>query len=131
MALQLVQFAPHRTVTHEVALLEDSPATRKDENKPDIIIGRDLIKALGLTLDFATEPPTILWEDATVPIVPRGYRTKDRLQEIFPISAISAAEKNFEEKSPSMLAASYGREQMDLCTLVPNHRTEHQQEKLY
>jgi predicted aspartyl protease len=59
MALQLVQFAPHRTNTHEVALLEDSPATRKDESKPDIIIGRDLIKALGLTLDFAAEPPTI------------------------------------------------------------------------
>jgi hypothetical protein len=79
MALQLAQFAPHSTATHEVALLEDSATTRKDESKPDIIIGRDPIKALGLTLDFAAEPPTILWEDATVPIVPRGYWTKERL----------------------------------------------------
>jgi hypothetical protein len=84
-----------------------------------------------LTLDFAAEPPTISWEDATVPVVPRGYWTKDRLQEIFPSSAISAAEKNFEEKSPSMLAASYGKEQLDLRILVPNHLTEYQQEKLY
>jgi hypothetical protein len=30
-----------------------------------------------------------------------------------------------------MLAASYGKEQMDLRTLVPNHLTEYQQEKLY
>jgi hypothetical protein len=87
---------------HVVALLEDSPATRKDESKPNIIIGRDLIKGSGLTLDFAAEPPTISWEDATVPIVPRGYWTKDRLQEIFPISAISAAERNFKEKSLSI-----------------------------
>jgi Reverse transcriptase (RNA-dependent DNA polymerase) len=131
MALQLVQFAPHRTVMHEVALLEDSPATCKDESKPDIIIGRDLIKALGLTLDFAEETPMISWEYATVPIVPRGYWTKDCLQEIFPISAISAAEKNFEDKSPSMLAASYWKDQVDLRTLVPSHLKEHQQDDLY
>jgi hypothetical protein len=30
-----------------------------------------------------------------------------------------------------MLAASYGKEQIDLRTLVPNHLTEYQQEKLY
>jgi hypothetical protein len=70
MALLLVQFAPHRTITHEVALLEDSTTTRKDKSKPDIIIGRDLIKALGHTLDFVVEHPTISWEGATVPIVP-------------------------------------------------------------
>jgi hypothetical protein len=93
MALKLAQFAPHRTVTHEVALLEDSPATRKADNKPDIIIGRDLIKLLGLTLDFAAEPAMILWEDVAVPIGPRGYWTKESLQAFFPIRAISVAEK--------------------------------------
>jgi hypothetical protein len=73
----------------------------------------------------------ISWEDATVPIVPRGYWTKERLQETYPVSAISAAEKNFEDKSPSMLAASYGKDQVDLRTLVPSHLKEHQQDKLY
>jgi hypothetical protein len=66
-----------------------------------------------------------------VPIVPRGYWTKEHLQEIFLIRAISATEKNFEDKSPSMLAALYRKEQMDLHTVVPSHLTEYQQEKLY
>jgi hypothetical protein len=106
MAFQMVQFAPHQTIVHEVALLEDTPETRKDDSKLDIIIGRDLIKSLGLTLDFAAYPPTITWEDSTVPIVPRGYCSKE---ETFPIIVIEAAECNYESKSPSMLAATYGK----------------------
>jgi hypothetical protein len=113
-----------------MALVEDSATTRKDGSKPDITIGRDLIKALGLTLDFAADPPVISWEDATVPIVPRRYWTKERLQETYPISAISATEKNFEDTSHNMLAALYGKDQVDLHTLVPSHLKEHQQEEL-
>jgi hypothetical protein len=56
MAFLMVQFAPHKTIVQEVALLEDTPETRKGDCKPDILIGRDLIKALGLTLDFAADP---------------------------------------------------------------------------
>jgi Reverse transcriptase (RNA-dependent DNA polymerase) len=82
-------------------------------------------------LDFATDPPTLTWEDATVPIVPRGYWSKERLEETFPISAIEVAERNFESKSPSMIAATYGKVPVDLRTLVPSHLPDHQQEELY
>jgi hypothetical protein len=84
-------------------------------------------KALGLALDFAADPPT----NATVPIVIRGYWSKERLEETFPISAIEAAEKNFENKSPSMLATTYGKVPVDLHTLVPSHLPDHQQEELF
>jgi hypothetical protein len=114
-----------------MALVKDSATTHKDNSKPDIIIGCDLIKALGLTLDFAADPPVISWEDATVPIVPQGYWTKECLLETYPLSAISVVEKNFKDKSPGMLPASYGKDQVDLCTLVPSHLKEHQQEELY
>jgi hypothetical protein len=47
------------------------------------------------------------------------------------VNATAAAEKNFKDKSPSMLAALYGKKQLDLRTLVPNHLTEYHQEDLY
>lgn len=131
VAFQLVQFAPNRTVTHEVAILEDDNRTKKDEARPDMIIGRDLIKALGLSLDFSVEPPTISWEDSSVPVVPKGYWTKEKILETFPISAIDQAEKSFEEKSPSMIAASYNSAPVDLREFVPNHLSPNQQSDLY
>jgi hypothetical protein len=108
VAFQLVQFAPNRTITHEVALLEDNSSIKKDDSRPDMILGRDLIKSLGLTLDFMADPPVINWEDASVPVVPRGYWTKRKISEAFPISKIEKAERGFENRSASMIAASYG-----------------------
>lgn len=131
VAFQLVQFAPNRTITHEVAILEDDSKTKKDDSRPDIIIGRDLIKVLGLSLDYSVEPPVITMDDSTVPIVPRGYWNKSKILENFPISALEQAEKSFEDRSPSMIAASYNRKPADLRTFIPSHLAANQQGSLY
>lgn len=79
-----------------------------------MIIGRDLIKALGLSLDFSVEPPTISWEDSSVPVVPKGYWTKEKIFETFPISA-----------------TSYNSAPADLRDFIPNHLLPAHQEELY
>ena len=129
IAFQLVQFAPHKTVTSEVILIEDSSTAAVPEHMPDMIIGRDLIQQLKLNLDYSSNPPTIIWEDQSVPIVPRGYWSESHLKESFKSSAIELAESNFESKSPSMIAAKY-TEMSDLRTFVPKHLTDEQQAAL-
>jgi hypothetical protein len=77
-----------------------------------MILGRDLIRKLGLDLKFNDDIPAIIWEDVEVPMVPRGHWTPAQIDEAFatilePPLTLQTAETNFEEKSPSMLAANY------------------------
>lgn len=129
IAFQLVQFAPHKTVTSEVCLIEDSPNAHVPDHTPDMIIGRDLIKQLKLCLDYSSDPPTITWDDNTIPIVPRGYWNESHLKESFQTSAIELAEQNFENKSASMIAANY-TQTSNLSAFVPKHLTNDQQTEL-
>jgi hypothetical protein len=89
-----------------------------------MILGRDLIRKLGLDLKFNDDTPAIIWEDVEVPMVPRGHWTPARIDEAFamilePPSTLRQAETNFEEKSPSMLAADYHAKNLD--DMVPTH----------
>jgi Retroviral aspartyl protease len=122
VAFQLVQFAPNRTITHDVALLEGNTSTKKDDSRPYIILGRDLIKSLGLTLDFSVDPPVINWEDVSVPVVPRGYWTKQKISEAFPVSIIEQAEQY---DSSLLQQRQYGP-----TYLAPKHLSTSQQQQL-
>jgi hypothetical protein len=72
LPFRLTQFAPNRKIEHPVFLSEsgsDSPTS------PDMILGRDLIRKLGLDLKFNDDTPAIIWEDVEVPMVPHGHWT--------------------------------------------------------
>jgi hypothetical protein len=89
-----------------------------------MILGRDLICKLGLDLKFNNDTPAIIWEDVEVPMVPHGHWTPARIDEAFatilePPSTLRQAEKSFEEKSPSMLAANYHAKNLD--NMIPTH----------
>jgi hypothetical protein len=72
LPFRLTQFAANRKIKHQVFLLDsssDSPTS------PDMILGRDLIRKLGLDLKFNNDTPAIIWDDLEVPMVPRGHWT--------------------------------------------------------
>jgi hypothetical protein len=66
-------------------------------------------------------------------MVPRGHWTPARIDEAFatipePPSTLRQAEMNFEEKSPSMLAADYHAKNLD--DMIPTHLNQAQQRAL-
>jgi hypothetical protein len=80
LPFRLTQFAPNRKIEHPVFLSEsgsDSPTS------PDMIIGRNLIRKLGLDLKFNDDTPAIIWEDVEVPMVPHGHWTPAQIDEAF------------------------------------------------
>jgi predicted aspartyl protease len=120
----LLQFAPHHTVTYDVAVLS---ADNSQLKSTEMIIGRDLIKELGLVLDYSTDTPSINWEGISVPITTRGYWTNTKVTELFTTSVLEEAEKIFESHSPSMVAADYGNKSTSLQFIIPNHLSGTQQ----
>jgi hypothetical protein len=131
LRFQFVQFAPNRNIMHE---FYGSSAKTNSKYAPDMIIGRDLLLKLGMTIDFNTnEPPSIKWEEAAVPMVKRGTWTQHTVEETFKLqqkesTTLQKAEQNFENKSPSMLAASY--EATNLDEIIPTHLSRQQQSQL-
>jgi hypothetical protein len=112
MAFNLVQFSPHRTVTHEVVLAQG------DKNFPDMVIGRDLLKVLKMQVDYGSDNPCLRWEDMCIPIQPRG----SPINELFlKDSLIEQAEQRWESHSPSMIAASYNEAPVDISKFIPPH----------
>jgi Retroviral aspartyl protease len=112
VTFNLVQFAPHRAVTHEVVLASGSKL-------PDMVIGRDLISTLKLHLDYSTEVPSIRWDEMSIPITPRTF---GHIEEIFlDKSLLEQAEQRWESHSPSMIAASYSDSPADLPKFLPTH----------
>ena len=125
----LTQFAPNRKVHHEIYL---SKTKANSESAPDMILGRDLIRKLRLDLNFKEDVPLIVWEDIGVPMVKRGYWTRERLKETFLVQdnpTLQTAEENFENKSPSMLAADYTK--TNISELIPIHLNHAERRQLY
>ncbi len=50
---------------------------------PEMILGHDLIRKLGLDLKFSDDTPAIIWEDVEVPMVPHGHWTPAQIDEAF------------------------------------------------
>jgi hypothetical protein len=72
LPFRLTQFASNRKIEHPVFLSKsgsDSPTSL------DMILGRNLIRKLGLDLKFNDDTPAIIWEDVEVPMVPHGHWT--------------------------------------------------------
>jgi hypothetical protein len=128
ISFAFMQFAPHRTITHEVEVITEHDNTLNHGTQ--MIIGRDLIKNLDLVLDYSTETPSINWEGVTVPITPKGYWNKTLVHESFSISLLEIAERNFEKHSPTMIAAGYSTTATQLDQFIPTHLLPTQQQVL-
>ena len=111
----LLQFAPHRNINHEVQIIPTTSSSLKHGTM--MILGRDLIKTLGLIIDYSTDTPSITWDSTTLPIQP----LRGSVNEIFASSLLEQAEQNFEKHSPSMIAADYGTEITELKQFLPQH----------
>ena len=112
VAFNLVQFSPHRTITHEVVLAQG------DKNFPDMVIGRDLLQVLKIQVDYSTDIPCLRWEDMNIPLRVRG----SPIDELFlKDSLIDQAEQRWESHSPSMIAASYNEAPVDISKFIPRH----------
>ena len=124
----LTQFSPTRKIVHQVHLSK----TKHHDNithAPDMIIGRDIIRNLGLTLNFQHQTPIIEWDDIMVPMVKREFWTPHKKQDTFlqqSKTILEKAEEIFESHSPSMIAAGYGNTR--LIDLIPTHLSTSQQQ---
>jgi hypothetical protein len=101
----MTQFAPNRKINHKIHL--STVMNKSSTYAPDMIIGRDIIRKLGLNLNFYDEIPVISWNELSVPMAKRGFCTTNNIQEMFHDNSkttLKKAEENFERKSPSMLA---------------------------
>ena len=116
LPFRLTQFTPNRKIEHSILL---SQANTHSSTSPDLILGCNVICKLGLKLNFRDDTPVILWDDVAVPMVHCGQWTPARIDEAFatasapPSLMLQCAEDNFNNKSPSMLAADYHEVKID------------------
>jgi Retroviral aspartyl protease len=125
----MTQFAPNRKINHKVHL--STVMNKTSTYAPDMIIGRDIIRKLGLNLNFYDEIPVISWNELSVPMVKRGFWITNKLQETFHVNnktTLEKAEENFEGKSPSMLAANY--KSTSISEMIPIHLSAGQKQQL-
>ncbi len=118
VAFNLVQFSPHRTITHEVVLAQGGSS-----KLPDMILGRDLIQALKLQLDYSGDVPCLRWDEMAIPIQPRGSISDELFVQD---SLLEQAEERWESHSPSMIAASYNITPVDVAQFIPAHLNKEQ-----
>jgi hypothetical protein len=76
----ILQFAPHLTISYEVSLISDHSKLKNTE----MIIGRDLIKDLGLVLDYSTDTPSINGKVLLYPSPLRAIGPMIKFQNPFP-----------------------------------------------
>jgi hypothetical protein len=74
-ALSLPQFTKKRQVTSTFHLFE-----KRENDKYDIILGRDFLQAIGLVIDYSTSQFT--WDNISITMVPSGYWTKEKIKSI-------------------------------------------------
>lgn len=72
---RLPQFNRKRNVSSTFHLFE-----KRSNDKYDVILGRDLLQAIGLGIQYSTNRFT--WDDISIDMVPRGYWTQERISNI-------------------------------------------------
>jgi hypothetical protein len=72
-ALNLPQFTRKRQVSSTFHLFE-----KRNEDKYDIILGRDFLQAIGLIIDYSASQFT--WDNISVTMVPSGYWTREKVK---------------------------------------------------
>ena len=98
---------------------------------PDMIIGRDIIRNLGLTLNFQHPTPIIEWDEIMVPMVKRVFWTQHKLDETFrqqSKATLEEAKEIFESHIQSMIAAGYGKTKP--TDLIPTYLSALQKQQL-
>jgi hypothetical protein len=72
----LTQIAPNQKISHEVHLSEVT-TSGNNSYAQKMIIGQDIMRKLGLNLNFYNETPVITWNKLSVPMVKHGFWTHD------------------------------------------------------
>jgi hypothetical protein len=71
----LPQFTKKRQVSSTFHLFE-----KREDDKYDIILGRDFLQAIGLVIDYSASQFT--WDNISIAMVPSGYWTKEKIKSI-------------------------------------------------
>jgi len=70
----LIEFTSNRNLVHNFKV-DDTP---KQNNKDyDIILGRDIIRDLGVDFKYSTAIPTMSWDNVSIPVQKKGFWSKE------------------------------------------------------
>ena len=110
------EFSTDKTITW-IIHVDD----RTDENNSlyDMIIGTDLMSALGMKLDFETKE--ITWEGNIVPMKTRNFLSdRENTQHVYESSILTDTLKSAEDRHQSILDADYSQVDIDAyCNDIP------------
>jgi hypothetical protein len=116
---RLPQFTKNRSVSSTFHLFDKCPT-----DKYDIIIGRDLLQAIGLDIYYSTNQ--FVWDNISIDVVPSGYWTKGK---------ISASAKTWNECKDmhltEILPAEYKPADVLEIAKKQTHLTSEEQDKLH
>jgi len=68
-----IEFTPHSNLVHNFKV-DNTPKQNTEEY--DIIIGRDIICNLGVDFKFSTAITTMSWDNISIPMWKKGFRSK-------------------------------------------------------
>ena len=110
------EFSTDKTITW-IIHVDD----RTDDNNSlyDMIIGTDLMSALGMKLDFETKE--ITWEGNIVPMKTRNFLSdRENTQHVYESSILTDTLKSAEDRHQSILDANYSQVDIDaFCNDIP------------
>jgi len=73
LCCKLIEFNPHHNLVHNFKV-DNTPKQNTEEY--DIIIGRDIIRDLGVEFKFSTAIPTMSWDNISIPMRKKGFLVK-------------------------------------------------------
>jgi len=122
-ALSLPQFTKKCQVSSTFHLFE-----KRENDKYDIILGRDFLQAIGLVIDYSTSQFT--WDNISITMVPSGYWTKEKIKSIAKTWNTPITEAVSEVHLTEILPAEY--KPTDINDVITNqtHLSPAEQEKL-
>ena len=126
LQFKLPEFSHNKKITWVAHVDEHTNST---ESQYDMIIGSDLMEALGITLCYKSKQ--ITWDEVNVPMKDRGTIVdKDNTQNIFELTKESSILKMSEDRHNEIIQAMYGK--IDITEHVKSleHLTTQEQEEL-
>jgi len=76
LCYKIIEFTPHHNLVHNFKV-ESTP--KQNSRECDIIIGRDIIRDLGVDLKFLTTIPTMSWDNISIRMRKKGFWLKEKL----------------------------------------------------
>ena len=124
VSYQLLEFTPNRMQTH---LFKVDTTHKSHPNDYNVIIGCNIIWNLGIQFDFASDPPTLQWDDFEISMPKHGFWMHKKISTFHHVNTLLAAETEF-DKCSEILPAKYHKAELAKC--VPLHLAKHEQEEL-